>query len=519
MPCKFAILWLANFIRPTTSEANMESREGELQLLHDLQRIVHQVYMREMERTFILAGPGRYVNLADAVDPLIRYAHNGPNEHQLIAARVLQPEVWEHILPATHRGPQRLPQLTAAELLAVVPPAIRRTLEALGLPEVAAAELHRMLHPFGPQPNDEAAGGVGDGQQEAGEGAVAAGVDAAMAEPAEAPLLLPEPPVPVLPPADSQTHKICPGCYQPVKLDGGGCNSTQCPNCKAKFCYICLRPHCAVVQNHGKCPQGGIDVAAFLAAAQAQNADGAAAASADIAALANYQPDDAEERRLHNAQVHYDPRDDGFPGPRNAREAIDALPPPQSPLECLVHSLALVGFSRGMFFEEAGPNVAAVMRQQQDLEAAGRRGAMFLATSLNVNDLGLLAPLERTRVAWEAISVRLEAFIEGVWEPPSANEGRAVQEAMKLEQWLLVDEWLSLTGRVRGGPDDLMITLRRESLADRMHNLEGVLLAEAPDNVGHTEFLHQTLVSELNTMLQMLHGAFGAGDAMNKRCE
>ena len=502
MPCKFAILWLANFIRPTMSEADMESREGELQLLRDLQRIVHQVYMREMERIFMLAGARRI-----ALDHLMRFGMV-PTEHQLIAARVLQPELWENILPAAHRGPQRLPQLTAAELLAVVPPAVRRTLEALRLPEVAAAELQRML-----QPNTEAAGGAGGGQQEAGGGAVAvgAGVDAAITaevEPAEA---LPDPPVPVL--SIHSTHKICPGCFQPAKLEGGGCNSTQCPTCKVRFCYICLRPHCAVVQNHGKCPQGGIDVAAFLAAAQAQNADGAAAASADIAALANYQPDDAEERRLHGAQHHYDAPDDGFPGPRNAREAIDALPPPQSPLECLVRSLALVGLSRGMFFEEVGLNVAAVMRQQQDLEAAGRQGAMFLATSLNVNDLGLLAPLERTRVAWEAISVRLDAFTS------TAYEAQAVREAMKLEQWLLADEWLSLTGRVRGGPDDLMITLRRESLADRTRDLVGVLVAEASENVGHTEFLHQTLVSELNTMLQMLHGAFGAGDAMNKRCE
>ena len=495
MPCKFAILWLSNFIRPTMSEADMESREGELLVLRELQRIVHQVYMREMERIFIFRHE----------DQLIRFGF-GPTEHELIAARILQPELWENVLPATHRGSQRLPQLTAAELLAVVPPAIRRTLEALRLPEVAAAELQQML-----QPNAEAAGGAGGGQQEAGGGAVAAGVDAAIAAEAEPAEALPDPPVPVLPAPDSQTHKICPGCFQPVKLEGGGCNSTQCPDCKARFCYICLRPHCAVVQNHGRCPQGGIDVAAFLAAAEAQNADGAAAASANIAALANYQPDDAEERRLHGAQHHYD--DDGLPVPRNAREAVGALPPPQSPLECLVRSLALVGFSRGMFFEEAGDNVAVVMRQQQDLEAAGRQGAMFLATSLNVNDLGLLAPLERTRVAWEAISVRLEAFTS------TANEARAVREAMKLEQWLLADEWLSLTGRVRGGPDDLMITLRRESLADRTRDLVGVLLAEVSENVGHTKFLHQTLVSELNTMLLMLHGAFGAGDAMNKRCE
>ena len=485
------------------SEAHMASREGELQLLRDLQRIVHQIYMREMERTFLFAGVGRV-----AVDELIRVGM-GPTEHQLIADRVLQPELWETILPATHRTPQRLPQLTAPELLAVVPPAIRRTLEALGLPEVAAAELQRLL-----EPNNVPAEGAGGGQQVAGGGAVEAGADvavAAEAEPAEAP---PDPPVPLEPVDGSQAHKICPGCFQPAKLEGGGCNSTQCPSCKVRFCYICLRTDCDVVKNHGKCPQGGIDVAAFLAAAQARNADGAAAASADIAALANYQPDDAEERRLHGAQHHYyDAHDDGFPGPRNAREAIDALPPPQSPLECLVRSLALVGFSRGMFFEEAGRNAATVLRQQQDLEAAGRQGALFLATSLNVNDLGLLAPLERARVAWEAINVRLDALTS------TSHAVGAVREALKLEQWLLADEWLSLTGRIRGGPENLMITLRRESLADRARDLAGALLAEASENVGHIEFLHQTLVSELNTMLQMLHGAFGAGDAMNRRCE
>ena len=45
----------------------MASREGELQLLRDLQRIVHQIYMREMERTCLFAGVGRV-----AVDELIR---------------------------------------------------------------------------------------------------------------------------------------------------------------------------------------------------------------------------------------------------------------------------------------------------------------------------------------------------------------------------------------------------------------------------------------------------------------
>ena len=130
----------------------MESREGELLVLRELQRIVHQVYMREMERIFIFRHE----------DQLIRFGF-GPTEHELIAARILQPELWENVLPATHRGSQRLPQLTAAELLAVVPPAIRRTLEALRLPEVAATELQQML-----QPNAEAAGGAGGGQQEAG---------------------------------------------------------------------------------------------------------------------------------------------------------------------------------------------------------------------------------------------------------------------------------------------------------------------------------------------------------------
>ena len=75
MPCKFAILWLANFIRPTMSEADMESREGELQLLRDLQRIVHQVYMREMERIFMLAGARRI-----ALDHLMRFGMV-PTEH------------------------------------------------------------------------------------------------------------------------------------------------------------------------------------------------------------------------------------------------------------------------------------------------------------------------------------------------------------------------------------------------------------------------------------------------------
>ena len=38
----------------------------------------------------------------------------------------------------------------------------------------------------------------------------------------------------------------------------------------ARFCYVCLRTDCVVVRSHGTCPQGGVDVAAFLQRAEAK---------------------------------------------------------------------------------------------------------------------------------------------------------------------------------------------------------------------------------------------------------
>ena len=38
----------------------------------------------------------------------------------------------------------------------------------------------------------------------------------------------------------------------------------------ARFCYVCLQTDCVVVRSHGTCPQGGVDVAAFLQRAEAK---------------------------------------------------------------------------------------------------------------------------------------------------------------------------------------------------------------------------------------------------------
>tara|TARA_B100000795_G_scaffold203438_1_gene157074 strand:- start:46 stop:852 length:807 start_codon:yes stop_codon:yes gene_type:complete len=266
------------------------------------------------------------------------------------------------------------------------------------------------------------------------------------------------------------------------------------------------------------CPQGGIDVAAFLAAARAKSADGAAAASAGIAALANYQPDAEEAQRLIYAQ-------DGDQGEEAAR------PPAQSPLECLVRSLARIGVH----------GAAALLRQQHEAArfeaAAVAVGAVFLAASLNVADVDLLVPLADAGVAWEAIDESLKAFTSSVDEAEATSLGvrQTVQEAMRLEQWLLADEWLSRTPRVRG-QDVPLITIRTQQLSRltspaslrviscllaeiTKFELEGdhqMQLLAIPQHRLHT--LHTELVSVLEDLLQMLHNLFGAGAAMNGRC-
>ena len=489
VPCQFAASWLLNFIPPLAS-AIKDTREGNARDLGSCLRV-----LRDLEQVVDLEhqGGGYQALHGDGYQGL-----DQEGGYQVVDQR----ELWERLVPhISSQGPQRLAQLTVEELFGAIPPAARRTLEALGLPAAAAAELQRIQ-----QPN-----------------AAVAVVAAPAPVPAPAPAPLPDPSASVQAPI--QTHKICPGCYMQVKLEGGACNSTSCPGCRTQFCYICLRPGCEVVRSHGKCPQGGIDVAAFLAAVQAKSIDGVAAASADIAALANYEPDATEVQRLSYAQHGQLPHLGGD----YAQLGEEAAPPPgASPLECLVRALASIGLH----------GAAAQLRRQQEAAtveaAAGAVGAVFLAASLNIADVDLLVPLADACVAWEAIDASLKAFTSSVDEA-DANSlvvRQAVQEAMRLEQWLLADECLSRTPRVRGQDVPHLIALRRQQLSRLTGEVRPLLAEITKDKVEgssssssssvtpqyrlHT--LHTELVSVLNELLQMLHNLFGAGAAMNGRC-
>ena len=156
----------------------------------------------------------------------------------------------------TRLWPQ-LQQLTVQELLQTLPPTVRRTLEALGLVNGVEEELQRMEQAAAAA---AAAAPPQDGGPEL-EAAVAAagGVAAAAAAGGEAAPSVEtaagceEPSADVVVNVPSISHKVCPGCFQPVKMEGG-CNSTSCPSCHVAFCYICLRTDCVVVQRHGVCP-------------------------------------------------------------------------------------------------------------------------------------------------------------------------------------------------------------------------------------------------------------------------
>lgn len=133
-------------------EADREARQRDIQVLRDLKNAtascMEDMHMhRDIDR----------MHMHRDLDRMRRH----PSGIRLTDIRF---HAWRNILHLYElREPQateRLHQLTAAELLAAVPPAVRRTLEALGLVEVAAAELQRML-----QPNNDAA-----------ESAVAAGI-------------------------------------------------------------------------------------------------------------------------------------------------------------------------------------------------------------------------------------------------------------------------------------------------------------------------------------------------------
>ncbi|KAL3906109.1 MAG: hypothetical protein SGPRY_010673 [Prymnesium sp.] len=487
VPCKYAFMWLTNYILPMADAIEQEAVTA-----------TRRSRERERERSVMnrlnhVAGRGERYRLDE-----LEYMMS-----------------WCSILNLDHRVGlrQHLLHLTAAQLLAGVPPAVGSTLRELGFEEAAAAELARMQHPLVPPPPEP--------------------LEPAARVASPEPLEPPPPPLQLEHDAavSTQCHKLCPGCLRPVKLEGFGCNSTACPECRTPFCYICLRTDCVVVRSHGACPQGGIDVASFLAAARARNPTIAPAAADDIAALANYEPDVQERERLQHRQI----RD--RPNPRFIVRNFHMCAPAHSHLQCLERALAAIGFGdfdHHRFIERWF--IDEVFRRQQLHQAEcdsqlKRVSAIFVATSLNLSDLELLPKLEETHTAWEAIRKRSKELVS-VEEALSdlSQVLMTLQEALRLEQWLLADAWLSQTGRVRGHGVS-MITFRREMMSDLIQSLSDVLLKVAKERAEGSSSnstnpstdtqmicdLHKSLGDHLQEQLKQLHAAFGAGAAMNTR--
>jgi len=163
--------------------------------------------------------------------------------------------------------------------------------------------------------------------------------------------------------------------------------------------------------------------------------------------------------------------------------------------------------------------------------------ATFLAGVLQVASLELLPPLAEVCVAWEALGRRDHELENDPARPPSqtsqadAEVLRVLREARCLEQWLLVDEWLPTTGRIRGRTAaDPAIMLGTQNIARQAHRISGMLTEKRSESekgssshVGGKDYdyqlsvLRRGLEGELAALLQQLHRAYGAGAAMNKR--
>ena len=204
----------------------------------------------------------------------------------------------------------------------------------------------------------------------------------------------------------------------------------------------------------------------------------------------------------------------------------------------------------------------AELRRQHDVvceQARTHVAATFIAGGLNAIDITLLETLDRTRLAWEAVAVPTdthtpagspedEAESVNLLHPDLTKLGfvskddvdsiRAVQEAARLERWLLADEWLSLHARQirRVSTDDDMsqrIALRRVCVAENALKLNELLdkrrdevraLMTGPGTDGSIAkgaILHRlkALRDDLDELLRLLHGALGPGAAMNNRCD
>ena len=271
-----------------------------------------------------------------------------------------------------------------------------------------------------------------------------------------------------------------------------------------------------------------------------------------------------------------------IPQPEDVDEALNLLPPPQTRLECLLFALIRIGLTDDEMLQRLQRQAPIPMRPYEELrrqQKASRErvrtrvAATFVAGSLNLNDVELLESLEQTHRAWKAVVVpsglphgdqsvrsvpsyyRREDQHERatVAEPATARTEhpellahaivsdvevesvRAVQEATRLECWLLVDDWLSLTGRVRRRTDDPMIDMRRGSVVVHVQKLNRLLdglhrpgdsewysggSSSTSDNAidwGKIQSRLNMLRTDLGELLQLLHGAFGVGAAMNNR--
>lgn len=123
MPCKYAFMWLTNYILPMADAIQ--------------QTITRRVRERERERL---------------VMNNLHHVARGGEPYTIDESE--QTMAWCSILNLEYRVGvrQQLLHLTAAQLLAAVPPAVGRTLRELGFEEAAAAELARIQQPLVPPP-------------------------------------------------------------------------------------------------------------------------------------------------------------------------------------------------------------------------------------------------------------------------------------------------------------------------------------------------------------------------------
>jgi len=118
------------------------------------------------------------------------------------------------------------------------------------------------------------------------------------------------------------------------------------------------------------------------------------------------------------------------------------------------------------------------------------------------------------------------ASIEAVLSDDFFEVLRTTREALRLQQWLLADDWISSTGRVRSQAVPMIDVLRNE-LGDHVLSLSIELHKVAKERVEGSSSdatatprildLSKALQADLHDLLEQLHAVFGAGAAMNNR--